>query len=102
VRALLRSGLQLRLECPVAACDLDAKLFLDRRAARRYGISGAGSVGHVQTRLAKPGAKSVRLRVTSRAGKRLRRAGGMKLTLQTTIRSNGEALKQSRLIRATK
>ena len=75
----------MKVSCP-EACDLRLALLLERKRARRLGLTGAKPdvvVGSAAGRLSSPGTTRVVVKLTAKAKRRLRRAREVILTLKT-------------------
>ena len=92
-RLRLRYGVRLRTRCS-EACGLRHELRLGIRTARRLGIrsSSVWVVGRARGRLGRAGTVTVRLKLTARARRRLKRTRSVRLELRTrAVDSAGNA-----------
>jgi hypothetical protein len=83
--AALRRGLAALVSCS-EACDIVVRVVLDRRTARRLGLSSARPVvvARGSRRLSAAGRARVIARFTSKAKRRLRRTRSVRLTIRAT------------------
>jgi Kelch motif protein/thrombospondin type 3 repeat protein len=98
----LRRGFAVRLTCP-AACTVSGRLDASRKVARRYRL------GQQATRVARgsasrpdAGEKTLVLRFTSTAKRRLLRARRVDLTLRLTLEQGGQRRSERRTVRLSR
>jgi Kelch motif len=96
---VLRSGYAVRFSCP-AACTAGGQLDASRKVARKYGLGRkATRVARGSARRSDAGQKTLVLRFTSKATRRLRRARRVDLTLRLTLGQGGETRSVRRMVR---
>jgi RTX calcium-binding nonapeptide repeat (4 copies) len=85
--AAFRRGIVVEVTCP-SACSAAARLFADRKVARRYRLgAGRTRIAKGGRRLAAAGSARVRLRATRAAKRRLARARRFRAALVVTVRT---------------
>jgi RTX calcium-binding nonapeptide repeat (4 copies) len=85
--AALRRGIVVEVTCP-SACSAAARLFVDRKIARRYRLGrGRTRIAEGGKRLAGSGSARFRLRATRAVRRRLARARGFRAALVVTVRT---------------
>jgi hypothetical protein len=84
--SVLRRGLRLRLKiagaCP---CTVRARLVVSRATARRFGIAGSTSIALTRTRYDSAQTATLKLKLKSRAKRKLRSARRLKATMRVTL-----------------
>jgi subtilisin family serine protease len=87
IGTVLARGVRVRVGgCERPRCVVQARLVMDRPTARRLGISRSRvTVGSLRTTLPGSSPRDVRVRLTSRAARRIRRARSLRLTLAVTM-----------------
>jgi hypothetical protein len=87
VRTVLARGLPVRVTC-AESCGISIALAIDRTAARRLGLagrSGPAIVGTAAARRSKPGANTIRVKVSRRARTVLRRQKRVTVAVQALV-----------------
>jgi polysaccharide biosynthesis protein PslG len=85
LKALLRSGYSATVRCD-ESCTVDAALQLSPKEARRRGLASGADVGRARVLLAAGAGRTVTVRLTRKAARKLRGARGLTLTLRVTAR----------------
>ncbi|HEX6711740.1 MAG TPA: Ig-like domain-containing protein [Thermoleophilaceae bacterium] len=94
--ALLARGLRVKVSCS-EACTFVITLLLDRKTAKRVGLAAKSvKVGSAKGSLAAKGSKTVRVKLTNKAKKKLRKVKKVTLTVTATAKDTaGNTSKKS-------
>jgi hypothetical protein len=92
LRRAIREGIDVTVTCP-EGCDADAVARVGRRAAGRLRLGrGRATIGGTGTRRVQPGATvTLKVRLTSKARRRMRRMRTVAVAITVTYRTGGTA-----------